>query len=192
MSIDYYNQRARAFIDATLGVDMAPLYARFLPLLPAGAHILDAGCGSGRDAHRFVQLGFRVSAMDASAALAREVRARFGIPVTVCRFHEYHSAEPFDAIWACASLLHVPGSQLSAVMAHLAGLLGAGGIFYCSFKYGQGECARDGRHFTHLDEAALTALVAPLPLAIHSQWQTGDLRPGREQEPWLNVLLRKW
>jgi len=191
MSVDYYNQHAQQFIVDTLEVDMAPLYTRFLPLLPDGAHILDAGCGAGRDAGHFLKLGFRVSAMDASEVLAREVTARFGIPVTVCRFHEYQSAEPFDAIWACASLLHVPGSELTQVMAHLAGLLKPGGLFYCSFKYGQGELERGGRRFTNLDEAGLAELVASLPLTIHNQWQTGDLRPGREQERWLNAVLRK-
>jgi len=191
MSVDYYNQHAQQFIVDTLEVDMAPLYTRFLPLLPDGAHILDAGCGAGRDAAHFLAQGFRVSAMDASEVLAGEVAARFGIPVTVCRFHEYQSAEPFDAIWACASLLHVPRLQLPAVMAHLTGLLKVGGFFYCSFKYGRDEVSRDGRFFTNLDETELAELVAALPLSIHSQWQTGDLRPGREQERWLNAVLRK-
>ena len=77
MSVDYYNQHAQQFIVDTLEVDMAPLYTRFLPLLPEGAHILDAGCGSGRDAAHFLAQGFRVSAMDASEVLAREVTARF-------------------------------------------------------------------------------------------------------------------
>jgi hypothetical protein len=36
---------------------MAPLYARFLARIPAGGHILDAGCGSGRDALAFRRLG---------------------------------------------------------------------------------------------------------------------------------------
>lgn len=191
MSVDYYNQRARQFIADTLEVDMVPLYERFLPLLPVGARILDAGCGSGRDAAHFLAQGFRVSAMDASEVLARAATERFGLAVTVCRFHEYESAEPFDAIWACASLLHVPGARLPEVMAHLADLLQAGGLFYCSFKYGRGELERDGRRFTNLDEAGLAALLAPLPLAIRDCWQTGDLRPGREPERWLNAVLRK-
>ena len=38
--------------------------------LPAGARILDAGCGSGRDAKAFAALGHRVTAFDASPELA--------------------------------------------------------------------------------------------------------------------------
>jgi ubiquinone/menaquinone biosynthesis C-methylase UbiE len=41
---------------------MAPLYTRFLARIPAGGHILDAGCGSGRDALAFRKLGYAVTA----------------------------------------------------------------------------------------------------------------------------------
>ena len=191
MSIDYYNQNARSFFDGTIVVDMAPLYQRFVPLLPRGAHILDAGCGSGRDSRYFLDLGFRVSAMDASQELAQLAQSLLQQPVAVCRFNEFTSCEPLDAIWACASLLHVPADELPGVMAHLSSQLKDGGLFYCSFKYGSGEVSRDGRTFTNLDETGLQALLAPLPLHILETWQTGDLRPGRENERWLNAVLKK-
>ena len=46
----YYEDHAAAFFADTATVDLAPLYARFLAHLPAESRILDAGCGSGRDA----------------------------------------------------------------------------------------------------------------------------------------------
>jgi len=76
-------------------------------------------------------------------------------------------------------------------MAHLALQLREGGLFYCSFKYGVGEVSRDGRHFTQLDEAGLTRLLQGLPLQVVESWQTADLRPGRQDERWLNVLLQR-
>ena len=191
MSIDYYNQNAATFAEGTLAVDMQPLYQRVLPLLPAGAYIVDAGCGAGRDARYFVQQGFRVSAFDGSAELAAIASAQSGVKVQVCRFDQFVAESPVDAIWACASLLHVPARELPAVMAHLCQQLTTGGLFYCSFKYGQDEVTRDGRTFTNLDETGLNSLLAPLPLRIVDCWQTGDLRPGREHERWLNAVLRK-
>ena len=63
---------------------------------------------------------------------------------------------------------------------------------YASFKYGHGEREDQGRHFIDLDEAGLSELldrVANLhPLDV---WSTADLRPGRENERWLNALLRQ-
>lgn len=191
MSDDYYQQQAQLFYQNTVSVDMTPLYRRFLHRVPTGGHIVDAGCGSGRDSRYFSSLGYRVTAFDASTVLVELARAHTGLPVAVCRFEEFFSPTPVDAIWACASLLHVPYAELAAVMAHLAEQLKTGGVFYCSFKYGQGETCREGRHFTNLDEPGLTRLLAGLPLAIAEQWQTGDLRTGREQERWLNALLVK-
>ena len=49
----YYTENAQAFFADTVAVAMAPLYARFLPHIPPGGHILDAGCGSGRDTLAF-------------------------------------------------------------------------------------------------------------------------------------------
>lgn len=48
-TIDYYNEYAEEFAQATLTVDMDSLYIPFLSELPECAFILDVGCGSGRD-----------------------------------------------------------------------------------------------------------------------------------------------
>lgn len=66
----YYTHHATKFFTSTVHVDMTPLHQRLLERLPAGAAILDAGCGSGRDARGFAERGYRVSAFDASPALA--------------------------------------------------------------------------------------------------------------------------
>jgi ubiquinone/menaquinone biosynthesis C-methylase UbiE len=56
-TLAYYHANAEAFFSETLGVDMLPLHERFLQSLPAGAHILDVGCGSGRDSAAFSARG---------------------------------------------------------------------------------------------------------------------------------------
>ena len=191
MTLDYYQHQADAFFAATVGVDMTPLYQRFLPGVAAGGHIVDAGCGSGRDSKHFAQLGFRVAAFDASPALVQKAREYTGLPVACHDFLALHCQPPVDAIWACASLLHVPEAELAGVLAHLTSQLRTGGVLYCSFKYGRGEVERHGRRFTDMDEAGLEQLITTLPLALAESWQTADLRPGREHETWLNALLVK-
>lgn len=186
----YYTDNAEAFVADTLTVDMAPLYARFLPRIPAGGHILDAGCGSGRDARAFLDRGYAVTAFDASAALAALAASHLGQPVQVLRFQDVQWTRTFDGIWACASLLHVPHGELADALRRLARALRPGGLLYASFKYGGGEHRRQGRRFTDLDEAGLAALLGQVPgLSVADTWTSGDLRPGRASERWLNALL---
>jgi 2-polyprenyl-3-methyl-5-hydroxy-6-metoxy-1,4-benzoquinol methylase len=113
---DYYQQHADTFFDDTVEVDMTPLYGRFLPLLADGAAILDAGCGSGRDALAFAMLGYSVTAFDASPALVALAENHSGRAVHCLRFQDITWQAQFDGIWACASLLHVPTAELPEVM----------------------------------------------------------------------------
>ncbi len=169
---------------------MQPLYQRFLPLLPKHAHILDAGCGSGRDARYFIEHGYRVTAFDASAEIAALAEKEIGQPVQVQYLQDIRYENQFDGIWACASLLHVPTRELPEVFQRLAHTLKPNGMIYCSFKYGQGEYEKQGRRFTDMDEAGLRALLDEIEeLAIKKLWVTADRRPGREQDRWLNGIL---
>ncbi|MDF2180137.1 class I SAM-dependent methyltransferase [Aliiglaciecola sp. CAU 1673] len=191
MKDSFYQIHATQFFQDTQSVDMQPLYQRFLPLLAPGAHILDAGCGSGRDAKYFSEQGFVVSAFDASPALVGMAREFTGLDIELSTFDAYQAKQPLDAIWACASLLHVPVAKLAQTFNHLASQLSQNGLFYCSFKYGEGEVQRGNRLFTDLTEHGLAQVLASTPLEICDRWKTADLRQGREQEPWLNAILRK-
>ena len=191
-TIARYDAEAEPFFSTTVDVDMSPLYAPFLAQLEAGAAILDAGCGSGRDARAFRERGFAVTAIEPSAPLARLAEAHCGLPVQVLRFQDLDWSERFDGIWACASLLHVPLAELPAVLSTLARALRPGGLLYASFKVGRGERDSGGRHFTDLDETGLEALLARVPeLALIETWITQDRRSWREAERWLNALLRR-
>jgi SAM-dependent methyltransferase len=191
-NLAYYEDQAQSFFAETVAVDMAPLYARFLALIPSGGHILDAGCGSGRDALAFRRLGYAVTAFEASPALARLASEHCGLPVEVRRFQEVDWEDAFDGIWACASLLHVPMAELPEVLGRLGRALKPDGVLYVSFKYGAGEREHEGRRFTDLDEQGLAGLVEAVPaLVVMETWVTGDRREGREGERWLNAVVAR-
>lgn len=187
----YYEQHASAFFDGTVGVDMTPIRQRFLQGLAPGAAILDAGCGSGRDAKAFAEQGFAVTAFDASLALAKLASRHCGFDVSVRRFAEVEERDCYDAIWCCASLLHVPHAELPDVLLRLWLALRAGGFMYLSFKHGTGERSVGGRRFTDADEATLQRWIQALPRVVATEiWLTVDQRPGRA-ERWTNALIRR-
>ncbi|MDX5405645.1 MAG: class I SAM-dependent methyltransferase [Chromatiaceae bacterium] len=191
-TINYYNQNAAEFAAATDQIDMTALYKVFLPLVKTGGLILDAGCGSGRDAAYFKHLGFNVSAFDASSALAKIASQRLKQPVAVQQFEQLNDLEHYDGIWCCASLLHVATDNLPSVFFRLQQALKPGAVIYASFKYGEGERELNGRRFTFMNEEKLKSLVATVSnLSISKTWLTQDQRPERSQECWLNALLFK-
>ena len=59
-------------------------------------------------------------------------------------------------------------------------------------KYGEFEGERNGRYFTDMTERRLEELLKSVPhLRLEEAWLTTDVRPGRDTEKWLNVILRK-
>jgi len=123
--------------------------------VPEGARILDAGCGSGRDAKRFLEMGYEVTAFDASGELCALASRHVGRPVLRMRFDEVRFEDEFDGVWACASLLHVPRREMDGALARLSRSLKPGGVFYASFRYREGEVIHeDGRHFADCTEEA--------------------------------------
>ncbi|ELY4510702.1 class I SAM-dependent methyltransferase [Cronobacter dublinensis] len=191
MTQNYYQTHSQAFFDGTVAVDMSSLYAAFTPHLPAGARVLDAGCGSGRDALAFHRMGYDVDAFDASRELVALARAHSGLPVKEMTFYDVDAVERYDGIWCCASLLHLAHDELPGAMQKLSEALRPGGVWYLSFKYGDGEREQQGRRFTDMNEARLTALLAAFPaLSPLALWVTQDIRPAR-REQWLNGLLVK-
>lgn len=191
MTLNYYQNNAQTFFDGTVNVDMSTLYESFTRHLMPGAQVLDAGCGSGRDAKAFREMGYEVEAFDASSEMVALASQHSGLSVKQMTFADVDAKKKYDGIWCCASLLHVPVQELPAVMQGLANALKPGGIWYMSFKYGDSEREKDGRRFTDMNETSLKALLEASPeIDIETLWTTQDKRPERD-EIWLNALLRK-
>lgn len=98
--------------------------------LPAGASILDLGCGAGAPVSTtLVELGFRVSGIDGSPRLVAAYRARFPHADAACEAVETFPwfGRTFDAAVAIGLLfLNDEGSQ-RAVIAHAGRAIRPGG-----------------------------------------------------------------
>lgn len=191
-TINYYNQNAENFIANTQNADMHPTQERFLRLLDTNTSILDFGCGSGRDTKYFLEKGYQVTATDGSAELCRLASEFTGIKVREMLFDELDAMNQYDGIWACSSILHLPKKELLPVIWKMCEALKDNGIIYTSFKYGDFEGERKGRYFTDFTEKTFREVIEKVPeLTIEEHWITSDVRPGRGEEKWLNLILRK-
>ena len=188
----YYESHAEEFCRRTADLALDDLYQPFLRLLPSGGHILDAGCGTGRDGAAFRAKGFRVTAIDASRAMVHAATAR-GLPARVLPFQKMKFTAEFDGIWACASLLHVPHREMPDVLARFARALKSGGILYVSLKEGDGErVAKDGRFFSYFHREEFEALLTEEGrFALIDFWLTHAGDSSGTEWPWLNFLAAR-
>ncbi|MGX9460965.1 class I SAM-dependent DNA methyltransferase [Shewanella sp. A14] len=191
-TIEFYDANSQAFFDSTVNVNVSELYHPFIQHLQIGSRVLDAGCGSGRDSKAFINMGYKVTSIDASVELAKAATAYSGQKVHVCQFAQIDTLQQhFDGIWACASLLHVSEASLPETFTALADSLVENGVFYCSFKHGDQERNHKGRFFTDANETRLEQWLKQTHLTILRTWITTDVRPGRDNEQWLNAILIK-
>lgn len=193
-TISYYDKNAADFVTTTQSVDFHEVREVFLSYLSNNeAHILDFGCGSGRDAKAFMEMGYLVTAVDGSEKICKAASEYLGRPVRHMLFQELDEKDVYDGIWACASILHLPQKELSDVICKMCEALKESGVIYTSFKYGTFEGERNGRYFTYFTEESFDELLAQIPgLMIEKMWITGDVREGRGDERWLNVILRRY
>lgn len=191
-TINYYNLNAKNFIENTQNADMHIPQNRFHRLLAEHASILDFGCGSGRDTKFFLQIGYDVTATDGSAELCKLVSAFSGIDVKEMLFQDLDAISMYNGIWACSSILHLPKIEQFPVFQKMCNALKENGVIYTSFKYGNFEGERNGRYFTDFREDTFQEFIKEIPeLTVEEQQITFDVRPGRGEEKWLNLILRK-
>lgn len=190
-NIAYYNAHAEEYFLKTVSVDMTFWQERFISYLPVGAHILDAGCGSGRDSLGFIKKGFCVTAFDASAEMCRLASNLINQQVFHLRFEDIDYEEEFNGIWACASLLHVPEESLLDVMNHLHRALKPDGILYASFKFGKGETMQEDRCYTNMDESALKVLLEQSGFEVLQIEMSEDTLEEKRHVIWVNGIGKK-
>lgn len=188
--MNYYDENAKVFIEMSQKVDMSAIYDEFIPLIKTNGHILDIGCGSGRDAKYFIDKGYNVSALEPSKELARFTQKNTGINVHRCNLNDFETNEKYDAIWACASLLHIPKSQMPKALVKIKSLLIPGGFAYISWKFGKNDGIRDGRYYSDYQLEEMKNLLQQNKIDLHKCWLSDEDRDG-ETIKWLNVIIKK-
>ena len=191
-TISYFDENAeRCFADA-FTITERTNQNRFLAQLPAGARILDFGCGSGRDTAYFRERGFEVVPTDGSAQMCRLAGDYLGTPVRVLEFNELDDEDLYDGIFASASVMHLFYDRLVEVFPKMVRALHAHGVLYVSFKYGDTDGYLGKRYYTNMNEQRLAELLATVPqLEVTEVGTFGNEHPDQPGFRWIYALLRK-
>ncbi|MEH2546958.1 SAM-dependent methyltransferase [Bradyrhizobium sp. AZCC 2262] len=174
-TLQFYRGNAEAYAKRTFTSRQARLMA-FLAQLPPGASILELGCGAGGDTAEMLARGFEVRATDGSPEMAGVASKHLGRTVETLLFHDLDEVGAYDAVWANACLLHVPRTELADVLARIWRALKAEGVFYASYKEGDGD-GRDtlNRYYNYPSSDWLRATYAEAGKWDSLEIETGEV-----------------
>ncbi|KAJ6601085.1 S-adenosyl-L-methionine-dependent methyltransferase [Mycena vulgaris] len=121
--------------------------ADLLKKLPAGADVLELGCGAGVPCTQLlVENGLNVTGNDISAAqiaLAREHVPKATL-IQGDMFGLDFAPASFDAVLAFYAIFHLPKEEQGLMIEKIRGWLKPGGWLLCNFHYAEGDVIRDG------------------------------------------------
>lgn len=190
----YYNREAINYFEKTFSVKPLDAWHHFLSFLSPNAHILDAGCGSGRDSKYFLEKGYKVTSIDISEKLATLASAYIGQEVSVRSFSDINEVNIYDAVWCYASLLHVTLEDLDAVFLRIQKALKDNGILFMSFKHGDvNHVTKCGRFYYDMNDKRFEALnLTSKGWCVEKVWIQPCPQITEENRPdWYTVILRK-
>ncbi len=194
MTLSHYEQCAIAFRDSTRDHDVSQNIASLLRHIKGTQPfvILDFGCGPGRDLITFSSLGHTAIGLEGAAAFAAIARSDSGCEVWQQDFLELSlPGAHFDAIFANASLFHIPTQELPRILRQLrAALKPEGTLFSSNPRGGNEEGWNRGRYgaYHSLESWRQYMTDAGFTELEHYYRPTGL---PLEQQPWLASVWRK-
>ncbi len=199
VTVASYDAFAEAYRDGTAEASdqVRAALDRFVSALPAGSRMLEVGSGPGRDARALEDAGMSVRRTDIAPAFVTMLRAD-GFAAEVLDpltddLADSATDEPYDGVWAAASLLHVRREDLPLAVRRLAEATRADGVLHLALKEGDGaRFSLHGnvaapRHFTFWREEPLREVLAEAGWTVDRV----DRSVGVRDDHWLNVLARR-
>ena len=158
-TLEYYNKNAKIYCEQTLVGNLQENYDRFLKQLKPNSYILDFGCGSGRDSKYFIDRGYKVKSIDGSEEMCKFATQYTRQEVECMKFEELNDIDTYDAIWACASILHVEKNNLLNILIKMVNALKTNGIIYTSFKIGIGDEIKENKYYNYLTKDEMIQIL---------------------------------
>ena len=188
-TLSWYRENAIQYAEETRNSLVLDALWEFLSRMKEGGAILDYGSGSGRDSAYFINKGFSVDSLDGSAEMKAQAERLFGIKVKLASFLSLEEKDKYDGIWAQASILHLEEHDLRVALTLIERALKRDGVFYSSFRKGEGDGYENGRWYTNMTERRFLSFL-PAKLYVEKIWESQDVRPGVSRT-WLSIICRK-
>ena len=191
-TLGVYRAKAEDYARMVAGIGSNRHLDAFIAALPAGAHVLDLGCGTGNASAAMVEAGLTIDAWDGSPEMAKVARDQFGLDVQVKTFDMLTAIEAYDGVYANFSLLHAPKADMPANLDRCAQALKPGGILHLGLKTGSGE-ARDklGRFYAYYSDAEITGLLEAAGLSVTSRVTGEEAGLDGAVAPWIIMKAKK-
>ena len=193
VTLGHYSDNAESFWQGTRDHDVSQNYAALLHCFPKpqSLDILDLGCGPGRDLVYFQSMGHRPVGLDGSAAFCEMARAHSGCKVLHQQFLSLSLPDSaFNAVFANASLFHVPRQALPNVFRQLHTTLIAGGILFISNPRGNGEGWQGERFGNFMEYDATKDYLEAAGFTLLKHYYRPEGLP-RDAQPWLATVSQK-
>lgn len=190
-NLGYYNNNNIEYAKISSIFDMSETRNKMLSYgVPDGGEILDAGCGAGCDTIKFGEQGYKVTSFDGSEGMV-EVCKEKGIPCIHKDFLSIDFKNEFDAVWASASLLHLPYEAFEPAIANLTAALKPGGIFYFSIKKLENGFLEDsqGSLFYNPGQERLDEIFQNQGLSLLDTWESG--KQNDPNQVFVSYILKK-
>ena len=190
-TIQSYNRQAAAYAERWVDFSLDEELDKFAEYLKPGWLILDAGCGPGRDMRAWRQRGYRVIGLDRSAGMLQEAAKRGATSLVMADLRQLPFAKhSFNGVWASASLLHLPKSDLLPALKESNRVLEHGHL-YLALKGGQdevwlGDKEQGQRFFAFYHPAEVELALERADFHVLSRRLTPD-GAGRGHR-WINVI----
>src|SRR6202166_511793 len=194
LTLDHYNERAEDFWQGTRDHDVKQNIAALLQWIEGEPPftILDFGCGPGRDLKVLSELGHIAVGLEGAAHFAVMARTHSGSEVWLQDFLKLDLPDNhFDAVYANASLFHVPSQELPRVLLELHASLKPGGVLFSSNPRGNNEEGWNGGGYgAYYDLDTWGSYVSAAGFfELDHYYRPGGLP--REKQPWLASVWRR-
>ena len=196
-TVKTYDKTAKEYIVKVQKYAPEPEREKFISLVKPGGKILDAGCGSGRDANYFASKGFTVTGIDLSDTLLAYAGANAHVHATFKKMdlRAIKLDTSFDGIWACASLLHLTREEFVPVLRNFQHMIMPGGTLFLLLKEGTGDqfvtggtIEGDTRFFTYYTRDEIKTSLEEAGFSVLNQlvWDQKDRHSERPHEMWIS------
>lgn len=192
--VSFYNKNAKNYVEQTKGLKgLKENIVKFLDKLPKGGHILEAGCGSGREAKTYIEEGFKVTAFDGSKPLADLASKNIGQVVRHMEYKDVKDVEKYDGVSAHAAFVHMDDDkELHGSISALSKSLKKGGVFFTAFKHGDKTITdAKGRVQRYVNKTSFEKILAKhSELKVEEDWVAPDIMK-RPDNDWYYAIMRK-